>query len=564
VPLALPPRLFACLLFAALAAYGRSAAAEPVRAGEAFHSTSLAHQVDLLEDPTGALDFEQVRDSTAFEPIGARKSNFGFSRSVFWVRVTIENTSDTARELLLRQDYPLIDYLDAWIEDGAGGWKHTATGDRRAFDTREVEHRDFVFDVPLAAHASQRAYLRFATSGAMNIGLRLYSHQALTETLSREQLAYGFYYGGFGVLVFYNLFIFLVVRDRAFFYYLLYAVSYGLYFGVHNGLSFQFLWPDSPAWANRSLIVLLALSLLFGLQFTRQFLDSATHAPRLDRVARGLQLLCVAGFAAAFAFEYAQVIVPIAMLTVLATALILALGIDGLVQGYRPARYFMLAWVLLLVGVLVYMLKTFGVLPHNAFTQNAFQAGALLEMVLLSLALASRVNELQRQTLTDPLTKLANRRFFDRQLDLAVAHMDRGSIALLVLDIDHFKQFNDRYGHAMGDKVLTTVGRVLTASTPRGATVCRYGGEEFTVILPATSTEEAQRVAESLRHAVETTRIGDVSVTISIGLACASRHTFSTSHEFFHAADSALYDAKDQGRNRVVTFTVQEAAAAAN
>ena len=145
------------------------------------------------------------------------------------------------------------------------------------------------------------------------------------------------------------------------------------------------------------------------------------------------------------------------------TVTILAMGVLGLVKGYRPARYFMIAWSVLLVGVLINMLKAFGVLPHNGLTQNGLQVGSLMEMVLLSLALASRVNEMQRQSRTDALTKLSNRRFFDERVafEFERAQRNRLPISLLVADIDHFKQFNDRFGHTRGDEVLKTVARQL-------------------------------------------------------------------------------------------------------
>lgn len=532
---------------------GTAAAAAPVpevEVNDAFRRADVAHALSLHEDPGAQETFDQVRADAAFAPADKRGINFGFSHSAWWARLDIRNDSDRDREVMLRQDYPLIDHIDLWAQDAGGHWQVVRTGDRLPFASRPLAHRDFVFPLRVPKHQVTRIYLRFETAGAMNIGLTLSSPHALIEELSFEQLAYGAYFGGFFVLFFYNLFIFVTVRDRAFFYYLMYAASYGLYFGVHDGLSFQFLWPNSPVWANQSLLVLLCLTLWAGLMFTRQFLNSALHSPRLDRAAAVLQWLTVLGLAASFAFSYEQVIQPLAYLSVASPLLMMAMGGVGLAQGYRPARFFMLAWVALLLGVLVYMFKTFGLLPHNGFTQNGFQVGALLEMVLLSLALAARVNELQRQSLTDALTSLSNRRYFDRHLELAFAHARTTGVSLLVVDIDHFKVINDRHGHARGDDILVEVARVLSKRVPPTATVCRFGGEEFTILLPGTA-EFGTAAAEALRAAVEAYFTGDLKVTVSIGVAHTPSRTYRDEMEFFKSADEALYRAKQGGRNRV-------------
>jgi len=390
----------------------------------------------------------------------------------------------------------------------------------------------------------------------VDLDLALYDAHALIGALSREQLAYGVYYGGFLVLVLYNFFIFLIVRDRAFFYYLLYATSYGLYFAIHNGIAFEFLWPNNPAWGNQSLLVTLALALIFGLQFTRTFLDTAGFAARLDKAALVLQALAVSGLVASFFAPYAVLILPLALLTVIVTMLIMTLGTLGVVKGYAPARYFMTAWGMLLVGVMAYMLKVFGLAPHNVFTQNGFQVGSLMEMVLLSLALASRLRDLRLQSLTDTLTQVPNRRYFDEHvaIEFERAKRNHGALALLVVDIDHFKQFNDRYGHARGDEVLKLVADHLCHGVRRGDSVCRYGGEEFALILPGATSAEAVSVAESLRHIVEGTISADEPVTISVGVASTRDREFENADEIFKAADRALYRAKDLGRNRVVRF----------
>jgi diguanylate cyclase (GGDEF)-like protein len=546
-----------CLGLAWFAAASASVPPPPVEVDAALTRANITQRVELLEDASGALDLRAVQSAEGFRPVPAQGLKIGFSKSAWWVRVSLANAGASERHLVLRQNYPLIDSVDLWSPRPDGSWRKQATGDQRPFGTREYDHRDFLFDLVLPPSTRQTYYLRFASSGPVDIALELYEPHALLGALGREQLAFGAYFGAFLGLVLYNLVIFLVVRDRAFFYYLLYAVSYGLYFSSYNGLSFQLLWPDSPGWANTSLLVLLCLTLVFGMQFTRRFLDTATRSPRLDRVGLALQCLSALGLLASFFVGYAQLIQPIALLTVLVTVVIIALGSIGLVSGYKPARYFMLAWALLLGGVLMNLLKTFGVLPHNLFTANGLQVGSLCEMVLLSLALGARVNEMQRQSRTDALTKLFNRRFFDERVAFEFERALRyhAPLSLLVADIDHFKQYNDRHGHVRGDEALKLVARALLEGVRSQDIVCRYGGEEFALILPGTDGEQAMTVAESLRYAVEHAHgTGAEPVTISVGVASQADGGIGNPEDLFHAADQALYAAKSAGRNRVLRY----------
>jgi diguanylate cyclase (GGDEF)-like protein len=222
------------------------------------------------------------------------------------------------------------------------------------------------------------------------------------------------------------------------------------------------------------------------------------------------------------------------------------------------------------------------VLPHNLLTANGLQVGSLCEMVLLSLALGARVNEMQRQSRTDELTKLFNRRFFDERVAYEFERAQRyhSPVSLLVADIDHFKQFNDRHGHDVGDQVLRLVAGRL-AEVGGGGTAYRYGGEEFSVIFPGLRAKEAEPVLEALREAIESYRMamrgedrpkktdegakrrgknvemssggGDaaLAVTVSIGLASPGKRRPSP-RNVLQAADEALYAAKQGGRNRVV------------
>jgi len=173
------------------------------------------------------------------------------------------------------------------------------------------------------------------------------------------------------------------------------------------------------------------------------------------------------------------------------------------------------------------------------------------------------IEKLQELAITDGLTKLYNSRSFYSQLEREVDRFNRymHPLSLLLLDIDHFKRFNDNYGHLEGDKVLVRFSQIITSCLRTMDTAYRYGGEEFTVILPETGLHEAVTVAERIRSTLEEEIFHPVSgkkvtVTISIGVTeCRRKEELAA---FIQRADKAMYLAKREGRNRVSSLPAQE------
>jgi diguanylate cyclase (GGDEF)-like protein len=165
--------------------------------------------------------------------------------------------------------------------------------------------------------------------------------------------------------------------------------------------------------------------------------------------------------------------------------------------------------------------------------------------------------KLRDEAIRDPLTGLFNRRYLEETLgrELSRAGREQSSLSLAMMDIDHFKRLNDIHGHAAGDVVLRSLAALLRDYTRTEDVVCRYGGEEFVVVLPATSLPNAMQRMEQLRAAIESLRVQHEQMvlqnTISIGIAVFPVHG-KTSKELLQAADTSLYEAKGNGRNRVV------------
>jgi len=180
---------------------------------------------------------------------------------------------------------------------------------------------------------------------------------------------------------------------------------------------------------------------------------------------------------------------------------------------------------------------------------------AVSNHIALALANLSLRETLRDESIRDPLTDLFNRRYLDETLprELRRAERDQQALSLIILDVDHFKEFNDKFGHEVGDSLLRSLAAHLNSRTRGHDIACRYGGDEFLLVLPGASLEVACQRAERLRE--ETKALGDGSVCLSLGVASFPGHG-STATALIRAADLALYQAKAQGRNQVVSQVI--------
>jgi diguanylate cyclase (GGDEF)-like protein len=179
------------------------------------------------------------------------------------------------------------------------------------------------------------------------------------------------------------------------------------------------------------------------------------------------------------------------------------------------------------------------------------------EHIALALANLKLRETLRSQSIRDPLTGLFNRRYMEESLEREMRRASRGRhpVGIIMLDLDHFKKFNDSYGHDAGDALMRIVGNTLQRSIRAEDIACRYGGEEFTLILPEASLVDAAQRAESIRESIRNLNIQHRrqqlgGVTISAGVAIFPDHG-PTGDAVLRAADAALYQAKSRGRDRV-------------
>lgn len=522
-------------------------------------STHIGLNLDLMQDEDANLSIHDVIKAAElgrFSLSEHRQQSFGTTSSVWWVHFTLVNDTDQIQELVLFQGYPHIDSMRLW-ESINGNLRARDTGDTLPFSQREIATNSLSFVVTLKPNSQHSLFLRYQTSGSMSLDLSLYKTIAFAEAMSVQQMIQGIFYGALFALALYNLFIFFIVRDVSYFLYVIYIATFGIFIACFSGYTAQYLLPDYPKLANISLLLFWSAVIIMALVFSKYFLSLKKNLPTINLIANIFITIALVCAVIAWILPYSVVVNILFLLAAPAYSLILFAGYKAFTEGSKPARYFLLSWATLLLASIIATLISAGIIPEYAsLSPYIIEVGAFVEMVLLSIALASRIRSLEQDSMTDGLTGLFNRRIFDLQLLrlLNLSHHQNSSLALLMVDVDNFKKFNDTFGHDQGDIVLQQVSLLLTQAARKSDYVCRYGGEEFTIILPDTGLETANNIAERIRSQIESKEFNGNTVTVSVGVSVYNGEENLDVNNLFKRADSALYQAKQSGRNQVAVY----------
>ncbi|WP_417311910.1 7TM diverse intracellular signaling domain-containing protein [Ectopseudomonas khazarica] len=371
---------------------------------EQVRALPLGQSMYVFEDVRGDASIDDVSSQAvqgSFRLHDKPVLNAGYSRSVFWLRLDLQylpRQEQGARSWLLELAYPPLDHLELYLPDGSGSFALAQrTGDALPFDSRQIRQNNYLFELSLEPGQTKRIYLRLESQGSIQAPLTLWSPNAYLEEQPGRIYVLGIIYGVLLVMLVYNLFIFLSVRDTSYLYYILYIASFGLYQISVNGAGIEYFWPDSPWWANAATPFLIGSAALFGCQFARSFLHTAEHSPWVDRLLLVLMACGAAVMILALCISYATALRLATYLALLFTVVIFAAGILAWLRGMRVARYFIFAWTAFLVGGIVNTLMVLGYVPNVFLTMYASQIGSALEVGLLSLALADRINAMKEE-----------------------------------------------------------------------------------------------------------------------------------------------------------------------
>lgn len=615
--------LIRLLLFGVLLLAG-SASAGTAQWSGSEQSLALEGHTQSWVDTSGEASLDDVRNLApgAWTQEQPPSISHGYVDEPYWFRTRIHNPTDARLNPYLEIGYPALHHIDLHVLSNSETVQTQTMGNQLPFRERPLEHRNFVTPLELAPGETLTVFMRVETGSSMQVPLTLWEPEAFLVYEQSDLLFQGLYFGIAVAMIFYHIFVYIAVRERAFLYYLGYITAMPLFLATLGGLAYQFLWPGATWWNNQLMMIFLMCVVVFGSLFTIRFLAINTdNHPFLLRTTWNLIAAATLIILAALYVPFSSIVLPSIGVAFVACCLMLGVGIVRLVEGVETARYYTVAWFAMLAGGIVLALSKFALVPNNVVTQNAVQVGSALGVILLSFAIADRLNkekkaalEAQKQALreernarmaqaetlrvqeeanarleyrvqertealeaanakllafstTDALTGLRNRGYFEEIFPnyCVEAFRYRQPLSLMVLDIDHFKAFNDRYGHLVGDDCLRMVAECIASLVTRPEDiVARYGGEEFVVVLPDTAVEGARCVAERIRQRVAETPFQvskeTIHLTVSIGISGRIPEAAEISQRLFEDADQALYAAKHSGRNQVTVDSDEEAA----
>lgn len=371
----------------------------------------LGLQLEILEDKEKQWTIEDVTSpeiAAQFVPSQEESPGLGYSESAYWVRFRVRNEAETATQwvLLFDSEVAFIDYYRP--ASNAQGYEVIQTGSRLPWHTREIPAGTFAFHLPVPSQETETILMRFESFGSIILPLSIWTLDSFSQKMLTEQVFNGFVYGVLLILVFYNLVIFFFTKDTSYLFYVLFFGTFLLAMMAVDDFGDQYLWPNQSVLIVQAPRGLIALSITMALLLTTSFLRTKEYAPRLHKVLLGLAitLIVILGLQLVWYRETAPI--HVFLMGVSGIAMMVASFVIWR-RGYHPARYFLLGWFLVFIGITVFMLTLLNILPFAIASFNLLRVGVMAMATVLSFGLADRIN-IYRQEKDAAQLALSNQR----------------------------------------------------------------------------------------------------------------------------------------------------------
>ncbi|MCB0769097.1 MAG: GHKL domain-containing protein [Flavobacteriales bacterium] len=356
----------------------------------------LGRHLHILEDPTATLGAEAALRADGYARSVQPVPNLGISNSAFWVKFDILN--DTKEEsVYLDLEHAEIELVDVYTANGLELTTISRTGQSRPLESRDMEQPEFVFDLRIPVNRTRTVLMRVESRKQLQLPVLVRTPTSFAEARSKKNLVIGMYVGIMLALALYNFFVFLSIRDRGYIVYVAYIMLVGLTQLAFWGIGQFYLWSSSPWFSMKASIVFTFATAVAASEFMKNFIDTRARVPGLHKGVKYFYAL----FAVVMVF-YLYLDPSVGYkLAQLAAGLFASYMFYTIWKvwrlGSRQAAYFLIAWSVFLLGTMVFTLKDMGLLPYNDLTVFTMPLGSAVEGVLLSFALADRINILRKE-----------------------------------------------------------------------------------------------------------------------------------------------------------------------
>jgi signal transduction histidine kinase len=351
----------------------------------------IGNQIEVLTDSSSDLTLKDAMTSSNYKKSDSEFPNLGITPYSYWIRFNIKN--DFGHENLgLQILQPMIDQIDYYQVNNGQVIKSNSSGQTLPFDSRLIKHQSYIYPVVLSKGETNTFFLHIRSGKQLVLPIYLGSIEQVIENTLIKDITFGIYTGIILVMLLYNLFIYVSTKDKNYLYYVVYLAIVLISQACMEGFVFRFILPSEPQIANMFIYIATALIGVAAIEFSKSFLSARQLTPKLYKVSYLFWFLYTLQIVLAFAGNFNASYALMLSVAMISAIYVLFMAIVIVMKGFRAAKFFLIAWSFFIVCVITYVLKDFNILPYNNLTGSALLIGSGVEAILLSFALADKIN----------------------------------------------------------------------------------------------------------------------------------------------------------------------------
>jgi len=350
--------------------------------------------LEYYRDSSNQMSYQEVlKNGLGWKEIARNKANFGFTSDTLWLRLPISNSSSSEVLKHLRINYPLLDHVDAYLIDQGRTLEHKYLSDLVPYNEDRQHDKYYLFNYTLPAESHYWVYLRIETQSSMTLPIEIFHDAEYLQQKTLENYWFGALYGTLIIMGLYNLILAITLRSLVYLLYVGYLSGFTFLISALNGDGFQYIWSQYPDFNNQTPLIGAVWPSLFTLPLAYYFLRINHYAPKLASTYKGLYLIVLVSIPSLFFIDYQAGSKLMNGINIIISPIILLTALNFAWHKRPGAKTFALAWLALVISLTLLSLSIYNIIPSSGYTRQAYSFGGLLELVIISLALARQINQ---------------------------------------------------------------------------------------------------------------------------------------------------------------------------